>query len=167
MPDYGVIMSSSRLIVAVIVLAGLDLAGSLLLKEAALRRAPTLAIAGAGVFVVLALVLFVTLETAELTVVNLGWIVLLQAAVMAVDGLRYGYAPGRVQAIAIAVAMVALVVAILAPPAEQATAAPPVPGPRSPADDVGSPGSREDEQVMAPGPLERRLQERMRARHRA
>jgi hypothetical protein len=130
-------MTTARLTVTVLTLAGLDLAGSILVKEAALRREPLLALAGGCVFMLLLLALYVALEDASLTIVNLGWIVLLQGAVMAVDALRYGVTPGPVQMVAICVAMVALIVAVLAPsaqsepPAEPTSSAASIPAPRT------------------------------------
>jgi hypothetical protein len=126
-------MATARLLGVVLLLASLDLIGSVLLKEAMLRRSPVLAIAGAGVFVFLAMTLALALEVAELSLVSLGWIVLLQVAVMVVDATRYGYTPGRVQLVAICVAMLALVVAVVAPPAPPRQDPPPptIPGPRA------------------------------------
>ncbi len=111
-------MDTIRLLGIVVVLAGVDLAGGVLLKEASLRRSPELALSGFIAFVVLAGILYFALETTSLTLVTLGWIVLLQAAVMFVDHRWYDTTPGRVQLVAIVVAMLALVVACAAPSSE-------------------------------------------------
>jgi hypothetical protein len=115
-----------RLFAAVAVLAGLDLAGTLCLKEAALRKSPILGMLGVTLFVVLALTLYVILETSELTIVTLGWIVILQVAVVAVDVLRYEVVLTRLQAAAITVAVLALVVAAVAPAGERTKATKPL-----------------------------------------
>ena len=105
-----------RFIALIILLAGLDVAGAVALKEAQLRREPLLAIIGVALFVALALVLYMVLDTAELTIVSIGWVVAYQAAVMGVDVAWYDAQPTRLQVGAIVVALAALAVAALAPP---------------------------------------------------
>jgi hypothetical protein len=109
----------ARLLLAMLVLASLDATAALCLKEAVLQKQPLLAVAGIMLMVAVAGVLLATVKLASLTIVGLGWIVLFQAAVMLVDHLRYDITPGRVQGIAILVAMGALVVACVAPAAGQ------------------------------------------------
>lgn len=73
-----------------VLLAGLDLAGTLLAKEWTVHRAAWQLGAGALAFVGLFAVLVVGLRYAELSILTLGWIVVLQAAVLLVDRSRYG-----------------------------------------------------------------------------
>jgi multidrug transporter EmrE-like cation transporter len=73
-----------------LVLAGLDLVGTMLAKEWTVHREAWQLIAGAMAFVALFLVLALGLRYAEMSIVTLGWIVVLQAAVVVVDRSRYG-----------------------------------------------------------------------------
>ncbi|WP_088317016.1 hypothetical protein [Kineosporia sp. R_H_3] len=82
--------------VAMLVLAALDLLGAVAAKEAVVRRSPAFAVGGALVFVVLFWVYASSLQYAELAVVTLGWIVVLQIGVVLVDVHRYDApAPAR------------------------------------------------------------------------
>lgn len=129
-------MQILRLLAALLVLSGLDLGGTIALKEAAVRKSPGLALLGVALFVALAVAVFLTLHLAALTIVSLGWVVAVQVAVMVVDARAYDVVPGRVQGVAIAVAMLALVVAALAPskrpptPPEEPPAIAKIPGQR-------------------------------------
>ena len=76
--------------VAMVLLAGLDLAGALVAKEAVERRSPTYAVAGVLIFVVLFWVYASSLQYAQLAPVTLGWIVILQVGVLLLDSYRYG-----------------------------------------------------------------------------
>jgi hypothetical protein len=73
-----------------VLLAGLDLAGTVLAKEWTVHRAFWQLGAGALAFVGLFAVLVAGLRYAELSILTLGWIVMLQAAVLLVDRSRYG-----------------------------------------------------------------------------
>lgn len=73
-----------------VALAGLDLVGTMFAKEWTIHRAPWQLAAGASAFVVLFVVLALGLRYAELSIVTLGWIVVLQAAVLIIDRSRYG-----------------------------------------------------------------------------
>ena len=75
--------------VAMLLLAGLDLGGSLAAKEAVLRRSPVLAVIGAGLYVVLFWVYASSLQYADLAPVTFGWIVALQVGVVLLDRFRY------------------------------------------------------------------------------
>jgi hypothetical protein len=90
-----------------VVLAGLDFAGTVLAKEWTVHRAPWLLVAGAASFVALFVVLVVGLRYAEMSIVVLGWIVVLQAGVLMVDRARYGttITPGGWVAIALIVVL--------------------------------------------------------------
>jgi hypothetical protein len=73
-----------------VLLAALDFAGTVLAKEWTIHRAPWQLVAGAGAFVALFVVLVVGLRYAEMSIITIGWIVVLQAAVIVVDRSRYG-----------------------------------------------------------------------------
>jgi hypothetical protein len=75
--------------VAMLLLAVLDLGGSVAAKEAVLRRSPSLAVVGAGLFVVLFWVYASSLQYADLAPVTFGWIVALQVGVVLLDRFRY------------------------------------------------------------------------------
>jgi uncharacterized membrane protein YidH (DUF202 family) len=106
------------MLAAIVALAGLDTTAVVLFKESAAQRNPLYAIYGIGLLICVAGVLIVTLDMADLTIVSLGWIVLFQVVVMGVDALKYGVYPGRLQAAAIFMALLGLIVAALAPSAE-------------------------------------------------
>ena len=78
------------ILAVVLLLAGLDLAGSVLAKEWAGASRPWAFAAGAGVFLVLFAVYAVGLRYAEMSTVTFGWIVVLQVGVLVVERLRYG-----------------------------------------------------------------------------
>lgn len=73
-----------------LLLAALDFAGTMLAKEWTIHRAPWQLVAGGATFVALFVVLALGLRYAEMSIVTLGWIVVLQAAVLVVDRSRYG-----------------------------------------------------------------------------
>lgn len=73
-----------------LLLAVLDFAGTMLAKEWTIHRAPWQLAAGAAAFVALFVVLALGLRYAEMSIITLGWIVVLQAMVIVVDRSRYG-----------------------------------------------------------------------------
>ena len=75
---------------AMTVLAGLDLLGAVAAKEWAERQNATAALLGVLAFVVLFWVYASALQYAELAVVTMGWIVLLQVGVVIVDRVHFG-----------------------------------------------------------------------------
>ena len=75
---------------AMTVLAGLDLLGAVAAKERAERQNATAALLGVLAFVVLFWVYASALQYAELAVVTMGWIVLLQVGVVIVDRVHFG-----------------------------------------------------------------------------
>jgi hypothetical protein len=79
-----------------VLLAALDILGALAAKEAVLRRSPLLALVGVPCFVLLFWVYASSLQYVDLGPVTLGWVVLLQVAVLLLDRFRYGVdlAPG-------------------------------------------------------------------------
>jgi hypothetical protein len=101
--------------VAMILLAVLDLAGSLAAKEAVERRSVGLAVAGAGCFLAVFWVYMSSLQVAELSAVTFGWVVILQVGVVLLDRFRYGVIPAPGTWLAIAVLLAAQAYLILAP----------------------------------------------------
>ena len=73
-----------------VLLAGLDLTGTMLAKEWTIHRQAWQLVAGGAAFLALFVVLALGLRYAEMSIVTLGWIVVLQAAVIVVDRSRYG-----------------------------------------------------------------------------
>jgi len=76
-------------LVAMLVLAVLDLGGAYAAKEAVSRRSPVMAGVGVLLFVGLFWVYASSLQYAELGPVTLGWVVLLQVGVLMLDRYRY------------------------------------------------------------------------------
>jgi hypothetical protein len=87
---------------AMLALAGLDFVGSVFAKEWAERRHPGLFAAGLVAFGALYVVYAASLRIAELSVVTLGWIVLLQVGLLVLERVRYDVQlpPGKWVAIA-------------------------------------------------------------------
>lgn len=73
-----------------LLLAGLDFTGTMLAKEWTVHRAAWQLVAGGAAFLGLFVVLVCGLRYAEMSLLTLGWIVVLQTAVLAVDRSRYG-----------------------------------------------------------------------------
>jgi hypothetical protein len=106
---------------AMVVLAGLDVVGALAAKEwAASSRIGALAL-GIGAFVVLFWVYASALQYAELALVTMGWIVVLQVGLLLIDRFQYGVhlAPGKW--VAVAVILLAQGYLLLAPTVADAT----------------------------------------------
>lgn len=79
-------------VTAMLLLAGLDLAGALAAKEAVERRSIAMALAGAALFLLLFWVFASSLQYADLAPVTFGWIVILQVGVLLIDRYRYDVA---------------------------------------------------------------------------
>ena len=109
--------------VAMVSLAGLDLAGALLAKEWAQNGSARGLVLGAGVFLVLFWVYASSLRYAELALVTMGWIVMLQVGLVLVDRWRYGVELPTGKWVAIGIVLVAQAYLMLAPSATQASAA--------------------------------------------
>jgi len=73
-----------------VLLAALDFIGTLLAKEWTVHRQPWQIVAGAATFVALFAVLVAGLKYAEMSILVLGWIVVLQVGIAIVDRSRYG-----------------------------------------------------------------------------
>lgn len=74
---------------AMVVLAGLDFGGALLAKHWADNGSRLSFLIGLALFLVLFVVYATSLKTAELSVVTMGWVVLLQVGLVLIDRFRY------------------------------------------------------------------------------
>jgi len=100
---------------AMVVLAGLDLAGAWAAKEAVLHKSLTWGAAGLLLFCLLFWVYASSLQYAELAPVTLGWIVVLQIGVVLLDRFRYGTPMPRGHWVAVVVLVAAQGYLLLAP----------------------------------------------------
>lgn len=145
-PDYRFGMSTLRLLAILTLLAGLDVAATVAIKQAVVKAEPMYMIAGIFAMIAVAGVLALAIDKTELTVVALGWIILFQVLIVAVDRFMYGVRPGPVETIALVVALIALTVAMLAPKGESTprirasqakhVARPMIPAPRGPVQQI-------------------------------
>lgn len=102
-------------VTAMLLLAGLDLAGAFAAKEAVARRSWPLAAAGVALFLLLFWVYASSLAYVDLGPVTLGWVVLLQVGVLLLDRFRYGVALPRGAWVAVALLLAAQAYLLLAP----------------------------------------------------
>ena len=109
--------------IAMVCLAGLDLVGALFAKEWAENGSVRALVLGAGAFLVLFWVYASSLRYAELALVTMGWVVMLQVGLVLIDRWRYGVELPTGKWVAIGVVLVAQAYLVLAPAAEQASAA--------------------------------------------
>src|SRR3954467_14700477 len=109
--------------IAMVLLAGLDLVGALFAKEWAENGSVRALVLGAGAFVVLFWVYASSLKYAELALVTMGWVVLLQVGLVLIDRWVYGVELPLGKWVAIGVVLLAQGYLVLAPAAEQAGAA--------------------------------------------
>jgi cell division protein FtsW (lipid II flippase) len=100
--------------VAMLLLAAVDLAGAYVAKEAVVRRSLPWAVAGIALFVLLFYVYASSLQYAELALVTLGWVVVLQVGVLVLDHVRYGNALSADKWVAVAVILAAQAYLLLA-----------------------------------------------------
>jgi hypothetical protein len=94
-------------VVAMVVLAVVDLAAAYATKEAVVRRSPAWATGGVVLFVLLFYVYASSLQYAELALVTLGWVVVLQVGVLLLDRFRYGQALSADKWVAVVVILAA------------------------------------------------------------
>ncbi len=106
--------------IAMVCLAGLDLAGAVLAKEWAENGSVRALVLGAGAFLVLFWVYASSLKYAELALVTMGWVVVLQVGLVLVDRWRYGVELPVGKWVAIGVVLLAQAYLVLAPSASQA-----------------------------------------------
>ncbi|MGW5238506.1 hypothetical protein ACWEOW_06210 [Monashia sp. NPDC004114] len=109
--------------IAMVCLAGLDLVGALLAKEWATHGGIRALVLGAGTFLVLFWVYASSLKYAELSLVTMGWVVMLQVGLVLIDTWRYGVALPPGKWVAIGVVLVAQAYLVLGPSATTAGAA--------------------------------------------
>ena len=83
--DVPAIPRFAMLTGAMVVLAGLDFCGALLAKQWADRGSLPCFLIGIATFAVLFAVYAKSLETADLSIVTMGWVVLLQVGLILVD----------------------------------------------------------------------------------
>jgi cell division protein FtsW (lipid II flippase) len=100
--------------VAMLLLAAVDLAGAYVAKEAVVRRSLPWAVAGIALFVLLFYVYASSLQYAELALVTLGWVVVLQVGVLVLDHVRYGNALSADKWVAVGVILAAQCYLLLA-----------------------------------------------------
>src|SRR3954464_9628456 len=108
-------------VVSMVLLAVVDLAAAYVTKEAVVRRSVPWAAGGVALFVLLFYVYASSLQYAELTLVTLGWIVILQVGVVMLDRFRYGQVLGPDKWAAIALIIAAQTYLLLAPTSPGAT----------------------------------------------
>jgi multidrug transporter EmrE-like cation transporter len=75
---------------AMVVLAALDFIGAIFAKEWTERQGHWLFLAGLATFGTLFTVYALVLKTAELSIVTIGWVVILQVGLVLIDRFRYG-----------------------------------------------------------------------------
>ena len=114
-------------VLAMLILAVLDLGGALSAKEAVVRRSLPMGVVGLALFVLLFWVYASSLEYAELAPVTLGWVALLQVGVLLLDRFRYETPISRGQWVAVVVMLAAQAYLFLGAPAETGAGATPEP----------------------------------------
>lgn len=105
--------------VAMVALAALDLAGAVAAKEWAVHRSLWPMALGLTAFAVLFWVYASSLQYAELALVTMGWIVMLQVGLLVVDRVRYGVELPAGKWVAVVVLLGAQAYLVLAPTAAQ------------------------------------------------
>jgi hypothetical protein len=105
---------------AMVLLAGLDLVGALFAKEWAENGSIRALVLGAGAFVVLFWVYASSLKYAELALVTMGWVVMLQVGLVLIDRWVYGVELPLGKWVAIGVVLLAQGYLVLAPGVERA-----------------------------------------------
>jgi hypothetical protein len=100
---------------AMVALAALDIVGALAAKEWAASSRMGALLVGVGAFLALFWVYASALQYAELALVTMGWIVVLQVALLLIDRFQYGVhlAPGKW--VAVGVMLVAQAYLVLGP----------------------------------------------------
>jgi hypothetical protein len=102
-------------ILAMAVLAVLDLAGAMAAKEAVDRRSPAMALLGASLFLLLFWIFASSLQVAELAPVTFGWVVILQVGVVLLDRFKYGVTMPTGKWLAVGVLLIAQAYLLLGP----------------------------------------------------
>jgi hypothetical protein len=100
----------------ILALTGLDIVASALAKEWTLRRHLLVFLSGLALYLAVYLVYAFSLRIATLTVVTLGWTVLLQVSVVLLDRYRYGAELGLDHWAIVLLLIAGLVYLVLNPP---------------------------------------------------
>ena len=103
MGEKGDMARTAWLVGCIVALAGLDLVGALLAQQYAQRHLPLTLATGAVTFVVLFLVYAFSLNYAQLSIVTMSWIVLLQVGLVVIDVVYAQLHLDRKQALALVV----------------------------------------------------------------
>jgi hypothetical protein len=138
-------------ILAMALLAVLDLAGAVAAKEAVERRSPAMAALGVLLFVLLFWVFASSLQVSELAPVTFGWVVILQVGVVLLDRFKYGVTLPTGKWVAIAILLVAQAYLLLGPTKE---------APAAPSAAAGSPATVSPAGPSADSPVARIPQQR-------
>jgi hypothetical protein len=109
--------------VAMVALAGQDLVGAFAAKEWAEHRSPVPMLLGVATFGVRFWVSASSLQYAELALVTMGWVVMLQVGLVVLDRVRYGVELPAGKWVAIVVLLAAQAYLLLAPAATPTTPA--------------------------------------------
>ena len=109
--------------VAMLALAALDLVGAFAAKEWAERRSPLPMLLGLLAFGALFWVYASSLQYAELALVTMGWVVLLQVGLVVLDKVRYGVELPTGKWVAVVVLLAAQAYLLLAPASSARTSA--------------------------------------------
>lgn len=104
-------------LLATVLLAALDVAGTVAAKEWAEHRVPLVLVAGLVLAALLFVVYAATLQYASLTTVTLGWVVMLQVGVVLLDRFRYHQPMPAGTWVAVGVLLAAQAYLLLAPSA--------------------------------------------------
>lgn len=100
---------------AMVALAALEFAGAIFAKEWSTRGHPLFVAGGLVSFSILFFVYARSLQVAELSVVTIGWVVLLQVGLLLVDRLAYGVSFGWDRWIAITLILLLQVYLVIGP----------------------------------------------------
>ena len=109
--------------VAMLALAALDLLGAFAAKEWAEHRSPLPMLLGLAAFAVLFWVYASSLQYAELALVTMGWIVMLQVGLGVIDRVRYGVELPAGKWVALLLLLAAQAYLLLAPAASSTSSA--------------------------------------------
>lgn len=101
--------------IAMLALAGLDLAGAVAAKEWATQHSLPALVFGAGAFLTLFWVYASSLQYAELALVTMGWVAILQIGLLVIDRVRYGIELPTGKWLAVALLLAAQAYLLLAP----------------------------------------------------
>jgi multidrug transporter EmrE-like cation transporter len=102
-------------VIAMLALAGLDLVGAVAAKEWAHQRSVPALVLGAVTFLTLFWVYASSLQYAELALVTMGWVAILQVGLLVIDRVRYGVELPAGKWVAVVLLLAAQAYLLLAP----------------------------------------------------